>query len=87
MELVVGKRTQTVVGKSATERHYRRQSYGRTGTPSSVFMLSLFYLLINTSSVVPFATGNEVIKFWKVKGQGRLGGRRSTERIYVPEEV
>ena len=26
-----------------------------------------------TSSVIPLATGDEVIKFWKVRGQGRWG--------------
>jgi len=32
-------------------------------------------------SVIPLATGDEVIKFWKakVKGQGRWGGMRSKE--------
>ena len=35
-----------------------------------------------TSSVIPLATGDEVIKFWKVKlkDQGLWGGIRSTER-------
>jgi len=28
---------------------------------------------------MPLATGDEVIKFWKVKGQGQWGGMRSTE--------
>jgi len=33
-----------------------------------------------TSSVIPLATGDKVIKFWKVKVGG--GGMRSTERRY-----
>ena len=32
------------------------------------------------SSVIPLATGDEVSKFLKVKGQGRWGGMRCTER-------
>jgi len=36
-----------------------------------------------TSSVIPLATGDEVIKFWKVRGQGKNGGgvMCSTERL------
>jgi len=37
-----------------------------------------------TSSVIALATGDKVIKFWKVKVkvQGRRGGMRSTDPFY-----
>ena len=35
------------------------------------------------SSVITLATGDEVIKFWKFKGQGRWGGMCSTELFLV----